>query len=157
MKFQNIDSETLPRSSSFLVKVLHRMSTLLARKTTEEFAKVTDFNIVEWRVVSGLYAFGISTQKTLVDYTGGDQAQTSRVLAGLERQGIVRSQSNSKDKRARDFELTETGRISVEAAMPAIAAFFRQIDEALTEEEKDALMSLLNRVLSATDGNNMRR
>ena len=81
MKFNGIDSETLPKSSSFLVKIIHRMSTLLSKKTAAEFAAITAFNIVEWRVVSGLYAFGVSSQKTLVDYTGGDQAQTSRILA----------------------------------------------------------------------------
>ena len=69
MKFQDIDSETLPKSSGFLVKIMHRMSTLLARNTAEEFASITRFNIVEWRVVSGLYAFGASRQKRLVDYT----------------------------------------------------------------------------------------
>lgn len=155
MKFHNIDSETLPKSSSFLVKVIHRMSTLLARNATKEFAAITDFNIVEWRVVSGLYAFGKSNQKSLVEFTGGDQAQTSRTLAELERRGLIRTEANGKDRRARDIELTETGWSAVDAAMPNISAYFRRIEETLTQDEKATLIALLNRLLAdANDGSN---
>ena len=149
MKFQNIDSETLPKSSSFLVKIIHRMSTLLARNTTAEFASVTTFNIVEWRVVSGLYAFGTSRQKELVDFTFSDQAQTSRVLADLERIGMVRSLPNDEDRRVKNFELTEAGRSEVAHAMPSIAHFFNQNDEALSEDEKATLIALLSRILDS--------
>jgi DNA-binding MarR family transcriptional regulator len=154
MKFQDIDSETLPKSSGFLVKIMHRMSTLLARNTAEEFGSITSFNIVEWRVVSGLYAFGTSRQKRLVDFTGGDQAQTSRILASLERNGAVRSTTSDKDARAKIFELTEEGRGAVAAAMPKVAEYFSRIDQALTAQEKATLIDLLNRMLDAanTDG-----
>jgi len=151
MKFQDIDSETLPKSSGFLVKIIHRMSTLLARNTAGEFASITSFNIVEWRVVSGLYAFGTSRQKRLVDYTGGDQAQTSRILASLERSGVVRSTTSVRDARARIFELTGEGRRAVAAAMPQVAEYFSRIDHALTTEEKATLIDLLNRMLDAAN------
>ena len=151
MKFQDIDSETLPKSSGFLVKIMHRMSTLLARNTAEEFASITRFNIVEWRVVSGLYAFGASRQKRLVDYTGGDQAQTSRILASLQRAEMVRSTTSEKDGRAKIFKLTEEGEQAVADAMPRVAAYFSQIDQALTDEETATLIELLNRMLDAAN------
>ncbi|MGH1465955.1 MAG: MarR family winged helix-turn-helix transcriptional regulator [Cognatishimia sp.] len=157
MKFQNIDSTTLPQSSSFLVKVLHRMSTLLAKSATIEFAEVTEFNIVEWRVVSGLYALGPSTQRTMVDYTGGDQAQTSRVLSSLVRQGMVRREANGSDGRARDFELTVAGLEAVQIAMPRIAGYFSQIDDALNEAEKELFVSFLDRLLNAANASESRR
>ena len=83
MKFQNIDSEFLPTSSSFIVKVIHRTSTLLTKNTAIQFSSITDLNVVEWRVVSGIHFFGTATQKMLVEYTGGDQAQTSWSVLGL--------------------------------------------------------------------------
>ena len=49
MKFQNIDSEFLPTSSSFIVKVIHRTSTLLTKNTAIKFSSITDLNVVEWR------------------------------------------------------------------------------------------------------------
>lgn len=127
------------------------MSTLLAKKTTIEFSSVTDFNIVEWRVVSGVFAHGIATQKTLVEYTGGDQAQTSRILSELQRKGIVRSESKGEDRRARNFELTDIGVQSVHAALPTIASYFTRIDEALTAEEKAAFLATLNKLLDAAE------
>ena len=151
MIFHTIDSATLPQGSSFLVKVIHRMGTLLAKQTGTELASITDFNVVEWRVVSGLHAFGRSTQKALVDYTGGDQAQTSRVLASLEKKGMVRSEAGGADRRARNFELTEIGLKSVEAAMPDIAEYFRRIDQTLTADEKATFIALLNRLLAAAE------
>ena len=149
MKFQDIDSETLPKSSSFLVKILHRMSTLLAKNTTTEFASVTPLNIVEWRVISGLYAFGESRQKALVAYTGSDQAQTSRILADLERKGLVRSVTSGEDRRVKNFALTAQGVNEVEAAMPGVAAYFQGIDAVLSHDEKATLISLLERILGA--------
>ncbi len=149
MKFRNINSETVPRSASFLVKIVHRMSTLLIRSVTAEFASTTRFNIPEWRVASLLYAFGTSRQKELVDRSFADQAQTSRGLADLERTGIVRSLPSGADRRVKNFELTEEGRREVEAAMPAIVSYFSQIDQSLSDEEKATLIALLDRVLEA--------
>ena len=149
MKFRNINSETVPRSASFLVKIVHRMSTLLTRSVTAEFASTTRFNIPEWRVASLLYAFGTSRQKELVDRSFADQAQTSRGLADLERTGIVRSLPSGADRRVKNFELTEEGRREVEAAMPAIVSYFSQIDQSLNDEEKATLIALLDRVLEA--------
>ena len=149
MKFQNIDSETVPQSASFLVKIVHRMSMLLMRNVTAEFASASRFNIPEWRVASLLYAFGTSRQKNLVDRSFADQAQTSRGLADLERTGMVRSLPSGEDRRVKNFELTEEGRREVEAAMPAIVSYFSQIDQALNDEEKATLISLLDRVLAA--------
>ena len=149
MKFQNIDSETVPQSASFLVKIVHRMSMLLMRNVTAEFASASRFNIPEWRVASLLYAFGTSRQKDLDDRSFADQAQTSRGLADLERTGMVRSLPSGEDRRVKNFELTEEGRREVEAAMPAIVSYFSQIDQALNDEEKATLISLLDRVLAA--------
>ncbi|RPG07319.1 MAG: MarR family transcriptional regulator [Phycisphaera sp. TMED24] len=149
MKFRNIDSETVPRSASFLVKIVHRVSTLLTRSVTAEVASTTRFNIPEWRVASLLYAFGTSRQKELVDRSFADQAQTSRGLADLERTGIVRSLPSGEDRRVKNFELTEEGRREVEAAMPAIFSYFSQIDQSLNDEEKATLIALLDRVLEA--------
>ena len=117
MKFQNIDSETVPQSASFLVKIVHRMSMLLMRNVTAEFGSASRFNIPEWRVASLLYAFGTSRQKELVDRSFADQAQTSRGLADLERTGMVRSFPSGEDRRVKNFELTEEGRREVEAGL----------------------------------------
>jgi DNA-binding MarR family transcriptional regulator len=153
MRFQDIDSDTLPESSSFLVKAIHRMSTLLARQTTEKFSSITDFDIVEWRVVSGLFAYRTATQKALVEYSGGDQAQTSRILARLEIKGMVQSTTSGEDKRARIFELTEAGNNAVEAAMPDVASYFKRVDDTLTRAEKATFIALLSRLLAAADAN----
>lgn len=129
------------------------MSTLLARQTTEKFSSITDFDIVEWRVVSGLFAYRTATQKALVEYSGGDQAQTSRILARLEIKGMVQSTTSGEDKRARIFELTEAGNNAVEAAMPDVASYFKRVDDTLTRAEKATFIALLSRLLAAADAN----
>ena len=149
MKFQNIDSETVPQTASFLVKIVHRMSMLLIRNVTAEIASASRFNIPEWRVASLLYVFGTSRQKELVDRSFADQAQTSRGLADLERTGMVRSLQSGQDGRVKNFELTEEGRREVEAAMPTIVSYFSRIDQSLNDEEKATLVNLLDRMLEA--------
>lgn len=151
MKFRDIDRDTLPDGSSFLVKAIHRTATILARRTGRELSKVTAFNVIEWRVASGLHAFGKASQRDLVEYTGGDQAQTSRILSSFVERGLVHSEKSGIDKRARNFELTEEGVMAVENALPIIARFFSRIDAELDENEQATLIGLLNRVLNAAE------
>ena len=63
--------------------------------------------------------------------------------------GRVRSLPSGEDRRVKNFELTEEGRREVEAAMPAIVSYFSHIDQALNDEEKATLISLLDQVLAA--------
>ena len=100
MKFHNIDRNKIPDGASFVVKAVHRMGSLLAKRTNEELDRNSTFNLAEWRIASGLYAFGKTSQKALVEYTGSEQAHTSRVLAGLEQRGLARSEQSREDKRA---------------------------------------------------------
>lgn len=152
MKFHNIDRSKIPEGASFVVKAIHRMGSLLAKRTNEELISRKDFNLAEWRIASGLYAFGKSSQKTLVEYTGGEQAHTSRVLAGLEHRGLARSEQSRADRRAREFEMTDAGKAAYEDALPSMSKFFRGIDESLSEEELKMFINILERLLVAAEG-----
>lgn len=156
MKFHNIDRSKIPEGASFVVKAIHRMGSLLAKRTNEELAHGKDFNLAEWRIASGLYAFGKSSQKTLVEYTGSEQAHTSRVLAGLEHRGLARSEQSREDKRAREFEMTDAGKAAFEGALPNMSKFFGGIDQSLSNDELTMFIDILERLLVAADGDTVR-
>ena len=151
MKFHNIDRSKIPEGASFVVKAIHRMGSLLAKRTNEELHCRQDFNLAEWRIASGLYAFGKTSQKTLVEYTGSEQAHTSRVLAGLEQRGLARSEQSREDRRARKFELSDEGKAAYEDALPSMSKFFRKIDQSLSEDELKTFIDILDRLLIAAE------
>ena len=152
MKFHNIDRNKIPDGASFVVKAVHRMGSLLAKRTNEELDRNSTFNLAEWRIASGLYAFGKTSQKALVEYTGSEQAHTSRVLAGLEQRGLARSEQSREDKRAREFEMTVAGKVAYEDALPSMSKFFTEIDQSLSEGELELFINMLDRLMTAAEG-----
>ena len=151
MQFQGIDTNSLPSSFSFLVQVLRRASVEVVRKNTVQLASISNFNISEWRVVTGLYVFGKCSQKSLVDWAGDDQAQVSRCLWQLKEKDLVQSEASRKDRRAVNFELTRLGAMLVEDAYPDMLKYAKRIDDALNEEEKAIFIGLINRIIEATE------
>jgi DNA-binding MarR family transcriptional regulator len=78
------------------------------------------------------------------DLTSG--AMTSR-LDALEKQGLVRRVRDPEDRRSVLVELTEKGRDRHEQAMAIQAPKEALLADALTEQEKEQLNSLLRRVM----------
>jgi len=152
VKFDDFDSEATPIGSSFVVKSIHRMATMLTRSTVAELAGTGRFNLPEWRVVVWLNALGTSSQRRLVDLTGGEQAQISRVLSDLERRGLVQSGQSAQDKRARVFSLTAQGADSFADVCPDVSQLYGRIDSVLSEAELAQFISMLNRLADALPG-----
>ena len=150
MQFQETDMDLFPSSCSVLVRLLRRASGEVVRKHALQLAEISSFNITEWRVVSGLYICGMSTQKALVDWSGDDQALVSRCLWQLKEKDLVRSEVSRKDRRAVNFELTRLGYKLVEDAYPDMLKYAKRIDDSLNEEEKTIFITLINRIIKAT-------
>lgn len=74
------------------------------------------------------------------------------VLDRLEEQGLIRRQIDSEDRRARRITITEKGRTQIDRALDQRLAQHRALNAALTLEEREALSSILRKLLIAVEG-----
>jgi DNA-binding MarR family transcriptional regulator len=74
------------------------------------------------------------------------------VLDRLEEQGLIRRQIDGEDRRARRITITEKGRTLIDRALEQRLAQHRALNAALSLEEREALSSILRKLLIAVEG-----
>jgi DNA-binding MarR family transcriptional regulator len=74
------------------------------------------------------------------------------VLDRLEEQGLVRREIDGEDRRARRITITEKGRSVINRALDQRMARHRALNAALTLEEREALNTLMRKLLIAVEG-----
>ena len=98
------------------------------------------------RILIVLLETGKITQRVLTERLGIQPGSASEVLAKLEHAGLIAREASSEDRRTTDVSLTEKGR---EQAMEALALRqerHAQMFSCLSEQEKDQLLGLLEKV-----------
>jgi MarR family transcriptional regulator, organic hydroperoxide resistance regulator len=76
----------------------------------------------------------------------------TRMLDGLEREGLVRRERRADDRRLVAVALTEAGRERVDAARARVLARRREIFESLAPAERRGAARLLERLAAAVEG-----
>ena len=88
---------------------------------------------------------GIS-QKELTKYLGIQPGSASEILAKLEKTGLIVRTQSEKDHRGMEITLTDEGEKLAEEAVEQRKKRHEQMFACLTEEEKETLLSLLNKL-----------
>lgn len=86
------------------------------------------------------------TQRRLADFLRLDPSQVVALVDGLEREGLVRRESDPDDRRSKVVIATRAGEELLVAAQAAIADAQEVTLGTLTAEERDVLRGLLRRV-----------
>jgi DNA-binding MarR family transcriptional regulator len=84
--------------------------------------------------------------KEIVAAMGVTRATVSGLMAGLERDGLVKSSVDREDRRKQIARLTAKGRTVTETAFEASLARFRAVFAALSSDELTGLNTLLRRL-----------
>ena len=104
------------------------------------------------RVLIVLLETGRITQKALTERLGIQPGSASEVLGKLEAAGLITRAQSEADKRTTDVRLTEAGEAAAKEAYAQRMARNAQMFAFLSEQEKAALLALLERVNEAWDG-----
>ena len=96
------------------------------------------------RILHILEEQGEMTQRDLTEKLGIQPGSASEVIGKLEKAGFVERRANDHDRRTANLYLTESGRQEAQANKHTKP----QIFAALTGEEKEQLLSLLEKLLS---------
>ncbi len=87
------------------------------------------------------------SQNELGRSVGIDAATTNGVIDRLGRKKLIRTQTDSQDKRRLRISLTETGRQTIHDAIPVAADITRLTTQRLSREEAEHLTRLLRKLL----------
>ena len=98
------------------------------------------------RIIILLRETGGMTQKELTTRLGVQPGSASEVLNKLEQAGLISRTSSESDRRTTDIRLTPDGEALAKEASAKRAERHEQMFAVLSEEEKDALIALLERV-----------
>lgn len=110
--------------------------------------KIKEFDISpeQWSLVFRVVESNGLTQKELSDSTYKDQANITRSIDRLERKGLLKRVSNQMDRRIINIYPTEKAINLVEKIIPISSRFNNYLTENFTDEEKNQLIKLLNKV-----------
>jgi len=100
------------------------------------------------RILIVLSETGTITQRELTQRLGIQSGSASEVIAKLEHTGLVARSLSETDRRTTDISLTEEGRRQAQAAIDERVRRHKEMFSALTSEEKQQLLSLLEKVNS---------
>lgn len=100
------------------------------------------------RVMIVLNETGTITQRELTERLGIQPGSASEVIGKLESAGLLKRTPSPSDRRTTDIQLTEAGKSAAIEARAQREARHIQMFSCLTEDEKDTLVQLLERVNS---------
>lgn len=143
--------EALPalfRRPGFLLRHSHQISVAVFVEACAEY----DITPGQYGVLALLQSAPGIDQQTLARRIGLDASTTGGIVARLEERGLVDRRVGDRDRRARVLALTEAGRKLFAAAGPAVAAAQRRLLAPFTAEERETLLSLLERLVQGHGG-----
>ncbi len=85
---------------------------------------------------------------TLAGLIAYDRTTITGVVDRLVQKGLMVRQASSRDRRARELQITDEGRRTLRGITPAVEAAQRIMLSGLTEKEADELMRLLQKTIS---------
>lgn len=94
-------------------------------------------------------------QITLAGLIAYDRTTITGVVDRLAQKGLLERRASSRDRRARELQITEKGRQTLEAVSPAVEAAQELLVRGLTGDEQQELMRLLRKAIAA--GNELSR
>ena len=114
-----------------------------------------DVTPVQYAALAAIRANPGIDQVTLAGLIAYDRTTITGVVDRLVQKGLLVRNASSRDRRARELQITDAGRRTLRAITPAVEAAQRTMLRGLTEKEGEALMRLLRKAIAA--GNELSR
>ncbi len=142
-------AERLPlwRRPGYLIRRLHQIHYALFFEECAEFG----ITPVQYGLLTILSTNPDADQVTLAQALGIDRTNVADVLRRLEQGGLIDRRRNAEDRRMVLARLTPTGEELVERMHPSMARAQERLLSALGEDEREAFIAALMRLLEANN------
>jgi len=134
----------------FLPYRLSVLSNQVSAGIAETYAERFGISVTEWRVIAILGRYpGISATE-VADRSAMDKVAVSRAVHRLIEQDRVLRRANADDRRAKHLFLSDQGRAVFDAIAPAALAYEERLLTVLSQEEREQLDRLLDRLIKVS-------
>jgi MarR family transcriptional regulator, temperature-dependent positive regulator of motility len=114
-----------------------------------------DLTPVQYAALAAIRANPRIDQVTLAGLIAYDRTTITGVVDRLVQKGLLLRHASSRDRRARELQITEAGRLTLRRITPVVEAAQRTMLRGLTVKEGAELMRLLRKAIAA--GNDLSR
>ena len=142
----NIDNFKLNQSFGFLINAL----SLNTKHLLDLRLKAHHLTVHQFGILLNISKKGPLTQKEIAQQTNGDEPTTARLMKRLEDKGCIKRVVDEVDKRKRMVSLTPEGIALLEKILPQAQEVNKEMLSSLNDNEKAILVTLLNKVLTAS-------
>ncbi len=119
----------------------------LAARFTEAGVDVT---VEQWRALLPLFKLDGLTQGRLCEVLSQEKTGVSRLVAALEKRGLVRREPSKDDRRVKHIFITDAGRALVESTVDMAIASRDKPLEGLPPEDVDVCRRVLWQIIEPT-------
>jgi DNA-binding MarR family transcriptional regulator len=133
--------------------LLNRAGVRIGLTFTGELARF-DLALPEWRILASLLGREWQSVSELAAHTSAELSRVSRLVAGIERRGLLKRKASGVDGRAVELALTAKGRALALQIVPLAQLYERVALAGMSVEEIEQLKSLLRKVYDNMDALN---
>jgi MarR family transcriptional regulator, 2-MHQ and catechol-resistance regulon repressor len=137
-------SRTEIRTLDTFIKLTRCTNSLLARLANRN--TIGDLTWSQFAVLEAIYHLGHMTQSEISGKVLKSGSNMTTVIDNLERDGFVRRERNTNDRRVIHVHLTEAGRGKIEAVLPGHIAALVEEFKVLTASEQETLGELCKKL-----------
>lgn len=115
----------------------------------EDYAKSVDLNFTSLSILSALYETENCTQKMLCEQCFLPKQTVNTAVTAFYKKGWIRMQELPEDRRNKTIHFTEEGQREAKRIMQKVRESERQAMGGLSKEEREQLLSLTRRYVTA--------
>ena len=135
--------QELYRRPGFMIRRCHQIAAATFAEECREF----DLTTTQYGILYVLSKHRGIDQISLARLLGLDRSTTGMVVARLEERLLLRRAVDPADKRKRSLELTPAGEKLLARAQPVVRRAQERLFAPFTEQERETLMALLDRLI----------
>ncbi|MCV6610414.1 MAG: MarR family transcriptional regulator [Amphritea sp.] len=127
----------------------YRLSTLdmaVSQAVAQLYSGRFNLSRQEWRIIAALGNHESMSAKELAAYSSLEKMQVSRAISRLKEADLILQQEDRDDRRYTRLSLSDQGRSVYRKIVPLVLAREEFILSALSEQEQEQLMQLMDKV-----------
>ena len=122
---------------------------------SQQLSRQSGLTVPQLLVMQAIAKEGSPSTSTVARHIVVSQATVTRIIDRLERDGVVKREKSSKDRRVVNVSLTDTGIIKLDAAPEPLQAEFLRKYRELESWEQQMLKSSLLRIATMMDAEDL--
>lgn len=128
-----------------------KVARLYTNDLTARFAKAgVDVTVEQWRILIPLYKKDGLTQGQLCEILSQEKTGISRLVAALEKRGLIRREACPHDRRVKYLYITEAGRNLFDSTVDMVVVSRNGLEENIDPEELAICKKVLWQIIKPT-------